>query len=78
MGIININTVEDLRAAVKHCKSVYVWVNWGRDEGGHMKMSKAQFLRETGMDIPNDGAHGGPLGTTPVRAYVSGDSLFVG
>lgn len=38
------NTVEELVAAVKSAKKVYVWCNWCIEDGSYFEAKKGDFL----------------------------------
>lgn len=70
-------TLKELKAALKTCKTLYVWCNWQVEEGDYIEASKPKFLRSIGADTPNDGAHDGLHDNTPINFRVESEEIYV-
>ena len=72
-----LRTLGEFKKALKDCSTLYVWVNWQGDEGDYIEVPKSKFLKSIGADVPNDGAHGGPMDATPISYRVDATTIYV-
>ena len=72
-----LRTLGEFKKALKDCSVLYVWVNWQGEEGDYIEVPKSKFLKSIGADVPNDGAHGGPMDATPISYRVDATTIYV-
>lgn len=74
----SLNTVGELKIAIKYARRVNVFVAWSRDDGDYVEVKKSTILRDLCIDTANDGAHGGRDDGTAVKAHVQDGEVFIG